>query len=317
MALPIAVEAGRLLHRAPATKAIQLLADIGEVDLTVARVVEPHVDALTILTEAELPSPSGVWGVFAAEAPGAELRAERSSRGWMLTGVKPWCSLAGLLDQALVTAKTPDGRGLFRADLHDRGVHICESAWIARGLASVVTSDVAFDAVPATPVGAHGWYLSRPGFGWGGIRVAACWAGATRALVAYLAAALEAREREDPVRADPVRADPVRAVSLGRSDVAAWSANLALQFAGCEIDGGRAVGRAGALLAARTRAVVADAAETVLREVGHALGPAPLAFDDEHARRVADLTLYVRQHHAERDLAALASLALEPDRRSS
>ena len=32
--------------------------------------------------------------------------------------------------------------------------------------------------------------------------------------------------------------------------------------------------------------------------VGHALGPAPLAFDDEHARRVADSEFYVRQHHA-------------------
>lgn len=44
--------------------------------------------------------------------------------------------------------------------------------------------------------------------------------------------------------------------------------------------------------------------------VGHALGPAPLAFDEDHARRVADLELYVRQHHAERDLAQLGSAVL-------
>ena len=68
---------------------------------------------------------------------------------------------------------------------------------------------------------------------------------------------------------------------------------------------------AGAVLAARVRAVVADAAETGLTVVGHALGPAPLTADEEHARRVADLTVYVRQHHAERDLAALGSLVLE------
>ena len=37
--------------------------------------------------------------------------------------------------------------------------------------------------------------------------------------------------------------------------------------------------------------------------VGHALGPAPLTGDEDHARRVADLTVYLRQHHAERDLA--------------
>ena len=61
------------------------------------------------------------------------------------------------------------------------------------------------------------------------------------------------------------------------------------------------------LLALRTRAVVADAVEQVLRQAAHALGPAPLAFDAGHAARVADLELYVRQHHAERDLAALGT----------
>jgi hypothetical protein len=50
---------------------------------------------------------------------------------------------------------------------------------------------------------------------------------------------------------------------------------------------------------------VAAAAETVLGIVDHALGPAPLAFDPDHAQRVADLRLYLRQHHAERDAAAL------------
>ncbi|HEY2199001.1 MAG TPA: acyl-CoA dehydrogenase, partial [Mycobacterium sp.] len=35
----------------------------------------------------------------------------------------------------------------------------------------------------------------------------------------------------------------------------------------------------------------------------------PLCLDEQHARAVADLTVYVRQSHAERDLAALGSLA--------
>ncbi|KZX22513.1 hypothetical protein ACH61_00279 [Rathayibacter tanaceti] len=43
---------------------------------------------------------------------------------------------------------------------------------------------------------------------------------------------------------------------------------------------------------------------------GRALGPAPLALDAEHSKRVADLTLYVRQHHAERDDAALGRAVL-------
>jgi hypothetical protein len=73
------------------------------------------------------------------------------------------------------------------------------------------------------------------------------------------------------------------------------------------VDRGEADGPAGALLAARVRSVIAGTVDTVLTRVGHALGPAPLAFDPVYARRVADLQLYVRQHHAERDDARLGA----------
>ena len=79
----------------------ELLATVGAADLTVARALEPHLDALAILAEAGVDhAGSATWGVFAAEAPSGAARGERSA----LTGVKPWCSLAGRLDHALVTA---------------------------------------------------------------------------------------------------------------------------------------------------------------------------------------------------------------------
>ena len=37
------------------------------------------------------------------------------------------------------------------------------------------------------------------------------------------------------------------------------------------------------------------------------MGPAPLALDAIHTKRIADLQLYIRQHHAEKDDAALGS----------
>ena len=51
----------------------------------------------------------------------------------------------------------------------------------------------------------------------------------------------------------------------------------------------------------------ADAAD-VLTRVGHALGAGPLGHDAGHARRAADLMVYLRQHHAERDLEQLGRL---------
>jgi len=46
----------------------------------------------------------------------------------------------------------------------------------------------------------------------------------------------------------------------------------------------------------------------VLQRTGHALGPAPLTLDADPAARAADLTVYLRQHHAERDVARLGGL---------
>ena len=95
---------------------------------------------------------------------------------------------------------------------------------------------------------------------------------------------------------------------LGRIDRHVTAGRLALADAAAHIDQGRAAGPEGVLLAERVRGVVAAAVEAVVAIAGHALGPAPLAVEEEHARRVADLQLYVRQHHAERDSARLGRL---------
>ena len=70
-------------------------------------------------------------------------------------------------------------------------------------------------------------------------------------------------------------------------------------------------GKAGPGRALRVRALVESAATEVLGRVGRALGAGPLGHDAAHARTVADLTVYLRQHHAERDLAALGALTAE------
>jgi hypothetical protein len=147
-------------------------------------------------------------------------------------------------------------------------------------------------------VGPPGWYLARPGFAWGGMGVAACWHGGATGLQATLVARSAGRSGE------------LSALHVGLVDATLHASEGVLARAAAQIDDGKAKGPAGEDLALRVRAVVADAAERTLRQVGHALGPAPLAFDEQHARRVADLELYLRQHHAERDLARLGELRL-------
>ncbi len=255
---------------------------------------------MAILQEAGDPDPDGSWGVFAAEAPGAQLAVKADGPHLRLVGTKPWCSLGGVLDHALVTAGTGAQRQLFAVDLRDPTVTAePPEVWVARGLSTVTSGPVHFDGTPARPVGAPGWYLERPGFAWGGIGVAACWYGGALGLYDAL------------LRRSTGRSGDLAALHVGIVDVALHAARAVLDEAARLVDAGLATGGAGELIALRARSVVAEGVETTLRQVGHALGPAPLAFDEEHARRAADLELYVRQHHAERDLAELGRFVLD------
>lgn len=292
-------EAARALGR-DTWRTFSALATLGSVDLTTARTVEPHWDAVAILEQSGQGTLEGAtWGVYAAAPPGTTLAATRRDDGlWSLSGTKPWCSLADSVTHALVTAGVDGGSpGLFVVDLGEAGVSVDTGAWAARGLRDVTTSTLTFLEVPATAVGAPGWYLERPGFAWGGIGVAAVWFGGAAAVAAAL---------WDAARSRPP--DQVALMHLGACDVGLHATLLALRDAAHTIDAGEADGAAGQLLAARVRAQAARCVEEVLTTVGHALGPGPLAMDPVHAARVADLTLYVRQHHAERDLAALGRL---------
>jgi alkylation response protein AidB-like acyl-CoA dehydrogenase len=276
----------------------ELLASVAARDVAAARVLEPHLDALGILDEAAADGypavdPRGAWGVFAAEGPGVRLEARQDAGTWTLHGTKPWCSLAADLDFALVTAWVDDDhRQLFALDLRDPAVTARTGPWHARGLSRVVSVPIDVDGAVAVPVGEPGWYMRRPGFAHGGVGVAACWWGGAVPVRSALA---------DAARGD--RADQLSRVHLGRADTALWAAHAVLGETAAVFGAGSSASEG--LRAARARTVVADAVETVLAEAAQALGPLPLVADEAHARRVADLQIYVRQHHGARDLARI------------
>ncbi|MBO2463660.1 acyl-CoA dehydrogenase [Actinomadura violacea] len=255
-----------------------VLADLAGEDLSLARLCEGHFDALAILDElgGPRPEPGSLWGVWAAKPGALELSGGR------VTGVKPYCSGAALCTDVLVTV----GPELYAAKPGEP----VPGTWPATGMAASDSRDVRFDAVPVRHVGP---YVDRPGFHHGGVGVAAVWYGGARAIARRMVGT----------------EDPHALAHLGAADIALRSARTALEEAAAQIDDdpfdrkGEAAARA-----LRVRALVAGAAADVLDRTGRALGAGPLSHDEEHGRRVADLTVYLRQHHAERDLAALGAL---------
>ena len=280
-----------------------VLATVAARDLVAARMLEPHLDALAILAEAGVETNAlfgedSTWAVWAAEGPGMRLRASRNGEHWSLEGVKPWCSLAGEVSRGLVTAWVDERtRQLFAVDAQHPGFSADASDWRPLGLAEVSTATVTMRDVAAQPVRDPGWYLTRPGFAWGGIGVAAIWFGG--------AVAVANRMAQESSRREP---DDIALFHLGEIDAKLTAARAVLAQAAEDIDSGRASGANSALLAARVRHVVAGVAEEVLMRAGHGLGPGPLSRESEHTQRVADLSLYLRQHHAERDAVALGRL---------
>ena len=285
------------------------LAALAETDLSLARLGEGHADAVAILDELggapgapgpQRPQapPHSRWGVWAARPPGPSLSAEQRGGRWWLDGTKQYCSGARVCTHALVTADAADGVRLFAVRTGEDGVRPIPGSWPAVGMAGSDTLDVRFGHVPAEPVGPPGGYTARPGFGHGGCGVAACWYGGARGVAWPLLAA--GRERD----IGPHAFAHLGAVDIGLRTVAAALDQAADEIDDDPLDRKEAAARRTLRLRTLTESVAAD----VLTRVGHALGAGPLGHDAGHARRAADLMVYLRQHHAERDLEQLGRL---------
>lgn len=287
------------------------LVEIAAADLSLARLAEGHSDALVILGElagdaarAAAETSGATYGVWAAEPPDAVLEATRVDGGFRLQGTKRYASGAHALGRALVTARADDGVRLFDVDLRVPGVTPRAGTWQAVGMADSDSVEVRFEGVrvpAAAAIGEPGAYVDRPGLAHGGIRVAACWAGgavgATRTLAAWL-------------RAKPA-IDAHQAASFGAMVSTCRAILEVLGVAARAIDADPGDARTeGTLRALHVRRVVEQGATEVLRECGRAAGSGLMVFDRAHARRVADLPVYLRQHHAGRDLEALGRRAL-------
>ncbi|MCE7761308.1 acyl-CoA dehydrogenase [Pseudomonas putida] len=271
------------------------LAQVAACDLGLAKLYEGHTDALAILAEcgAAQHAHDGIWGMWAAEPPDARARiVARHGERVQLQGRKAWCSGALQVDRALLTAWENDQPQLVAVELSHPSQRIRAEHWQAVGMASTASVTVEFNDSPGLAIGAPGQYLSRPGFWQGGAGIAACWYGAAEALAGYL------REHCSKPRPDP-HAD----AHLGAVDAALYGARAALRECAAWID--QHPQRDASFEVRRTRAHVEQAVEQVIQHVGRALGATPFCRSSHFARLSADLPVYLRQSHAERDLAEL------------
>lgn len=277
------------------------LAEWGRRDLSLARLAEGHTDAVAILADAgRTADPTALYGVWAARSGGTGARLVRDDGALVLDGTVRFCSGARILDRALVVADAPDvpdgGRLLVDLAVRRPGIQADPDTWASAAMAAADTLDVRFENVPVPTeavVGGPGWYTARPGFAVGGAGVAAVWWGGAAGVLDRVMGHL------------PPKPDAHQLAHVGELHALLEAAAALLARVAAEVDGTPDADHS------RRVAAVRSATERVVREVvdraPRMVGPAPLSRDAVLARALADLSMYVRQHHGERDHAALGA----------
>lgn len=274
------------------------LFEIGHEDLSLAKLAEAHWDAVAILQEAgREPADGALYAVWASEIPGQSLSLRETALGFAVSGVKQFCSGAGLVDRALITVGHPAQR-LVDLDLRHNitRVQFDATGWQTDAFRLTQTSSVTFAEAVVEPhelVCEPGWYLERPGFWHGAIGPAACWAGGIAGLLDF---ALESKRR-----------DPHTQAHVAAMHANVWAMKSFLLTAGNEIDRERLDVKAAEVRALTIRHLIEQAATDTLRRFARAFGPYPLAMNAATASRYSEADLYLRQSHGERDLESLAA----------
>ncbi len=291
------------LETSPPSEQWAALLHTATIDVGTARTIEPHLDALTILTEAwsTAPERETYWGVYAAEVPNSGLEAKRNRRphSFQITGEKRWCSLATELTHAIVTAEFNGNRQAFAIQLQKPDVTHSDEVWNSHGLSEIPSGSIQCNNSPAEPVGGSGWYLERHGFWTGAIRVAACWLGGA------IGMAQRAAEKHSG-RSKP---SPLGNLTLGRMDAEIYAGVSMLVHAATlieatddlDIDQHRQ-------LAFRVRNGIFRIVQKIQRLSKELAGPTTLTQDQHFTKTDADLSVYLSQHHGVRDEAELGQL---------
>lgn len=278
------------------------LAAWGRQNLAVARLAEGHTDATAILAEAgRAAEADALYGVWAARSGGTGARLTASGTELRLHGTIRFCSGASTIDRALVVADAPRsvGRLLVDVALGRPGIHPEPGSWQTSAMAGADTLDVRFDdvAVPSgAVVGNPDWYTTRPGFAVGGAGVAAVWWGGAAGVLERIVGHL------------PPEPDAHQLAHLGELHALLQAADALLERTAAAIDAAPHADHSTPVSAVRS--AVERAVRDVVDRGPRMVSAAPLSRDGGLARALADLTLYVRQHHGERDHAALGARVL-------
>jgi len=291
---------------------------VAAADASVGRLYEGHLNgveriAVTApepLRAAELAAVAagerrlGVWGADPGPGEGEPARLVPAAGGWALEGVKIFCSGAGGLDRALVTARHPEGGAPRLAYVELAGDCEVDPTWFrAGGMRASESHRVVFHGARVVALlGGPGELVREPWFSRDALRTAAAWAGIADTAADAALADLGARPE-----LDDLRAHAAGRIVTARATIDRWLAHAAER---ADADPQAPLSE----LAVLARVAIVDAGNAILSEAGRACGSRPFATGTALDRARRDFELFALQHRLDPMLARVGRAAAEAAR---
>lgn len=273
----------------------------GAANASVGRLYEAHADAFAILREARRAiTPGKALAVWAAGgSKPLRLIGDPEGQDFVLDGRKVFCGGSSLVDAALVTAEGVNGQRLVMVDLKQPGVWVDSTTWKIAAFRDAGIGTVDFCQVPIMAdcvIGPPNWYGSRTGFWHGAVGVAAVWAGIADSIVARIPELLR-------------RNDQLTNAAIGEVRATSWAVGALLSAAAAQIDAYPNLAHTEMALSCRYSVRVHI--DRMMQIFDQEVGPAGAAFNADLNRTRQELALALSQSHGARDLATIATHAVD------
>jgi len=295
------------IDRGGAIALFDLLRFLGRGNLAVGRIFEGHVNAFKLISlfgnevqierAAEDLKAGHLFAIWNAEAEnGVRFRDDLHN---VVTGAKVFCSSAGHVTRALITASAWAGMRMLLIPL-ELGERVIPSSISLHGMHATQTAGIDFDGVNVSAdalIGGLDDYLGEPAFSAGAWRTSAVTLGGLDALIDETRRQLVARNRHT---------DPHQLARMGQVMIARESARLWIKRAACvEESDLPAADITGYINLARI--ALESATFDIIRMVQRTLGLAAFLQSNPVERLMRDLATYLRQPAADEALTEAAA----------
>ncbi|WP_254070247.1 acyl-CoA dehydrogenase family protein [Acidisphaera sp. L21] len=289
--------------------ALALLRLLGRANLALGRLVEAHINALRLVFRLADPAlqqrvaqdakDGKLVGLWVTDPPGDGLRI---SADGMLNGHKQFCSGAGHIDAAVVTALDEAGGARLVYVPIGTGLTASPLTGGLSGMRAATTGQVAFDSAAGTVFGKPDDYLAEPDFSCGAWRTSAVTLGGLEALSQQLRSQLVSRHRHG----DPHQQARVGQAMIATETARLWMAEAAVQAESEPNDIPAAISYVG-----QARLAVERACLEVMELSQRSLGVAAFLRSNPVERICRDLSTYLRQPAADMVLTEAAIFGME------